>query len=117
LSKQNGHARWSSSEGAAKEKGKGKFRQEKFHERHAELEALNVVSWMPNHMPQSLKKNCGDLLLDDGDAKKIPAIDLAESSSDEDRVELLGHNTLCSDDGGRGGDADRDSSSSELELD
>jgi hypothetical protein len=58
------------------------------------------------------EKHYGDLLRDDGDAKKSPAIDLAESSSDEDSVEML-----CSDDGGEGGDdADGDSSSSDLEL-
>jgi hypothetical protein len=57
-------------------------------------------------------------LRDDGDAKKSPVIDLAESSSDEDSIELLGDNALCSDDGGDvGDDADGDYSSSELEID
>jgi hypothetical protein len=65
-----------------------------------------------------LETHYGDLLLDDGDAKQSTEIDLAESSSDEDSVELLGDNAMCSDDGGGvGDDADGDSSSSKLELD
>jgi hypothetical protein len=62
-----------------------------------------------------LENHYGDLLRDYGDAKQSPVIDLAESSSDEDSVELLGDNALCSDNGGD--DVDGDFSSSELELD
>jgi hypothetical protein len=114
---------------------KGKSCQEKFHERHAKLQALNIEQknvtqqWTiireahsimdaKPYVSKLLENHYGDLLRDDGDAKKSPAIDLAESSSDEGSVELLGDNTLCYDDGGEGGDdADGDSSSSELELD
>jgi hypothetical protein len=65
-----------------------------------------------------LEKHYGDFLCDDGDAKQSPAIYLAESSSKENSVELLGDSALCVDDGGDvGDDADWDSSSSEIELD
>jgi hypothetical protein len=119
----------------SRERKKGKSRQEKFHERHAKLQSLNVEQqimtqqWKiirESHIIMDAKpyaskffeKNYGDLLRDDGDAKKSPVIDLAEPSSDEDSVELLGDNALCSDNGGDvGDDVDGDFSSSELELD
>jgi hypothetical protein len=118
-----------------KKEQKGKSRQEIFHECHAKLQALhveqqivtqqwtiirehhNIMAAKP-YASKFFEKHYGDLLRDDGDSKKSPAIDLAESSSNEDSVELLGDNALCSDDGGDvGDDADGGSSSSELELD
>jgi hypothetical protein len=41
-----------------------------------------------------LEKHCDDLLRDDGDAKKSPAVELAESSSDDEHVEVLGDSVL-----------------------
>jgi hypothetical protein len=80
-------------------------------------EAHSIMDAKP-YASKFLENNYGDLLRDDGDAKKSPAIDLAESSSNDDTAELLGDNALCSDDWGEGGDdADGESSSSELELD
>jgi hypothetical protein len=115
-----------------KKRQKGKSFQENFHEHHAKLQALNAekqivtqqwtiireahsIMGAKPYASKFLEKHYSDLLSDDGDAKKSLSIDLAESSSDEDSVELLGYNALCSD--GGGGDADGDSSSSELELD
>jgi translation initiation factor 2 beta subunit (eIF-2beta)/eIF-5 len=62
-------------------------------------EAHSIMDAKP-YAPKFLEKHYVDLLHDDGDANKSPAIDLEESSSDEDVVELLGDNKLCSGDGG-----------------
>jgi hypothetical protein len=115
-----------------KKKQKGNSCQEKCHVRHAKLQALNVEQQIMTqqltiireshgimdakpYASKFLEKHYGDLLRDDGDAKKSPAIDLAESSSDEDSVELLSDNTLGSDNGG-GDDTDGDSSCLSLNL-
>jgi hypothetical protein len=54
-----------------------------------------MASWMPNQYASKFLENYyGDLLRDDGDAKKRPAIDLVESTCEDDSVELLGDNAL-----------------------
>jgi hypothetical protein len=73
----------------------GKSLPEFFHEHHAKLPALNIEQQIVTqqwtiirkshsimdakpYASKFLEKHYGDLLRDDGDAKKSPAIDLAE---------------------------------------
>jgi hypothetical protein len=62
-------------------------------------EANGIMDTKP-YTSTFLESNYGDFLCDDGDSKKSPAIDLLESSSNDDSIELLGDNALDSDEGG-----------------
>jgi hypothetical protein len=103
-----------------RKKEKGMSHQEKFHDCNAKLQALNVEQQILTqqctiireahgimdskpYASKFLENHYGDLLCYDGDAKKSPASDIAESSSDEDSAKLLGDNALGLDDGGEGG--------------